>query len=45
MAFPGRNGILLFNLAPVVGRLGEFELKEVVGELNSEEKGMELPCG
>jgi hypothetical protein len=34
VTLPGRNGILLFNLAPIVGGLSEFELEEVVGELN-----------
>lgn len=45
MAFPGRNGILLFNLLPVVVGLREFKLEEVIGELNSEERRKLLPSG
>lgn len=45
VAFPRRNGILLLNLLPVVVGLCEFELEEVVGELNSEERGKVLPSG
>lgn len=45
MAFPGRNGILLLNLLPVVVGLCEFKLEEVIGELNSEERRKVLPGG
>jgi len=45
MALSGWNGILLLNFTPIVGGLGELELQEVVGELNNEKEGMELPSG
>lgn len=45
VTFPGRNGILLLNLLPIVVGLCEFKLEEVIGELNSEERRKLLPSG
>ena len=45
MALAGRNRVLLLNFAPIMGWLGEFELEKIVGELNRQKEGMELPSG
>lgn len=45
MTLARRNGVLLLDFAPIMGRLGEFELKEIVGELHRHKGGMELPSG
>jgi hypothetical protein len=45
MAFPWRNGIFLLDFTPIVVGFCEFELKEVISELNKGEKGRELPSG
>lgn len=45
MALPRRNGVLLLDFPPIMGRLGEFVLEEIVGELHRHKRGMELPSG
>jgi hypothetical protein len=45
MAFSGRNGIFLFYFLPIMVRLGESELEQVVSELNKGYFGKELPWG
>jgi hypothetical protein len=45
MTLSRRNRVLLLNLPPIMGRFGQFELKEIVSELNRQKGGMELPSG
>lgn len=45
MALSWGDGVLLLNFPPVVVGLSEFELKEIVGELNKLIRKKRLPSG